>query len=71
MSRPSEWRYFITKLAHGRFVIFLHTVKQSPRRASTTRGDGRPNPARKPADDLTLHALRHSYATLCAVLGYP
>jgi integrase len=25
----------------------------------------------KPAGDLTPHALRHSYATLCAVLGFP
>jgi integrase len=25
----------------------------------------------KPAPDLTPHALRHSYATLCAVLGFP
>ena len=25
----------------------------------------------RPALDLTPHALRHSYATLCAVLGFP
>jgi len=38
MSRPSQWRYIITELAQGQFVIFLNTVKQSPGRVSTARG---------------------------------